>query len=40
MHESDVEIHKTITNSIRYDLNSANEINQSLALAMIGSLAP
>jgi AP-2 complex subunit alpha len=38
--ESDENIYKTIAQSIRIDLNSANEINSSLALAMVGALAP
>ena len=40
VNENNTELYKTITNSIQSDLLSSNEINQSLALAMIGSLAP
>lgn len=38
--ENNTDLYKTITSSIQSDLLSSNEINQSLALAMIGSLAP
>ena len=40
VNENNTELYKTITGSIQSDLLSSNEINQSLALAMIGSLAP
>jgi len=40
VNENNTDLYKTITNSIQADLLGSNEINQSLALAMIGSLAP
>lgn len=40
VNENNTDLYKTITNSIQSDLISTNEIYQSLALAMIGSLAP
>lgn len=40
VNENNTDLYKTITSSIQADLNSSNEIYQSLALAMIGSLGP
>lgn len=40
VNENNTDLYKTITMSIQADLMSNNEINQSLALSMIGSLAP
>jgi AP-2 complex subunit alpha len=38
--EQNNDIFKTIAVSVKNDLNSVNEINQSLALAMVGAQAP
>ena len=40
MHENESDLYKTVASSIKTDLMSGNEINASLALATIGSLAP
>ncbi|KAL4505321.1 hypothetical protein ABPG72_002383 [Tetrahymena utriculariae] len=40
VNENNSEIYKTIAQSIKQDIQSMNEINQSLAISMIGSLAP
>ena len=40
MHESNEAIYKTVSQAINLDLTSTNEINSSLAFAMIGALAP
>jgi len=37
VNEENQEIYETIKSSVKADLNSSNEIYQSLALAMIGS---
>ena len=38
--EQNSELFKTISASVRSDLTSVNEINQSLALCMVGAQAP
>lgn len=40
VHESNEAIYKTVSQAINLDLTSTNEINSSLAFAMIGALAP
>jgi len=40
LNDSSKDIYKVVVSSIKNDLAGSNEINQSLALAMIGSLAP
>lgn len=40
VNESDEKTYKTISNAVKHDLCGNNEINSSLALSMMGALAP
>lgn len=40
VNETNNDLFKTIVASVRSDIQSVNEINQSLALAMVGAQAP